>query len=118
MSQVTEVDFSCCGLGPVEGVHIIIKVLVASISLSGNLITGSWKSSHHYWYDPFKSGTWEYDLDLSGLTALSEAIATSKTLTSIDFSQWTRSSRAERDRNVGDYYEFGHAPRGCHSRRE
>jgi hypothetical protein len=71
-SQVTEVDFSHCGLGS-PAMKILsdyvrdARAVLASLTLSGNRIT-------------------DWDRDLSGLVALGEAIVPSKTLKSIDLS--------------------------------
>ena len=54
---------------------------IASIRLSGNMITGSSEKGYT------GSGDWDYDSDLSGIIALGEAAAVSKTLTSIDLSK-------------------------------
>ena len=71
-SQVTEVDFSSCGIGAVALGHLSDWVRdatagVARVVLSGNAITDG-------------------DKDLSGLTALCEALPDAKNLTAIDFS--------------------------------
>ena len=56
---------------------------VASISLSGNKITGMKRERRE----------WKYDLDLSGIIAFGEAAAVSKTLASIDLSDCGISSK-------------------------
>ena len=81
-SQVICVDFSGCGLGPLGASSVADYVRdaigsVASISLSGNMITGSTNIG-------FSDA--KYDLDLSGIIAFGEAAAILKTLTSIDLS--------------------------------
>ena len=55
----------------------MLSAAIASLTLSGNTITGSKEK---------RRGGWECDLDLSGLTSMGEAMAASKTLTSVDFS--------------------------------
>eukprot|EP01050_Picozoa_sp_SAG11_P009709 SAG11_NODE_931_length_6499_cov_28.824219_1_plen_1551_part_00 len=76
-SKVTELDFSSCGIGPVAVGHLggyLREAEATSLTICGNAISGS------------KSYDWKYDLDLSGLTALGEAMAISTTLTSVDLS--------------------------------
>ena len=63
MSQVTEADFSSCGIGPDALSHLSEWVrdataAVARLSLSGNTITVTSQD---------RSGNWTCDADLSGL---------------------------------------------------
>ena len=83
----TVADFSDQNLGPFDckimAAEFAFQGFIASLAslcVSGNLITGS-KNEYSD-----NSGKWTCDLDLSVLTALGEAMTTSKTLTSIDFS--------------------------------
>eukprot|EP01047_Picozoa_sp_COSAG01_P022104 COSAG01_NODE_1303_length_10815_cov_14.897938_8_plen_1330_part_00 len=83
LGKLTEVDLSDCHLG-VASTAELAKVfsdadaVIAHVALSGNAITGS-VDIDNLWA--------KYDLDLSGIIALGEAVAVSKTLTSIDLSK-------------------------------
>jgi len=71
LGQVTEVDLSACGIGPVAVGHVSDWVreataAVARLSLSGNMITGSTN---------VRSSGAKFDNDLSGFEALCEAAA-------------------------------------------
>eukprot|EP01046_Picozoa_sp_COSAG06_P043258 COSAG06_NODE_5642_length_3344_cov_10.190447_1_plen_1014_part_01 len=99
-SKVTELDFSRCGIGPVAVGHLggylcEAEARVASLTLCGNAISGSKAATYsdcdlQPWSQRFRPAT--YDLDLSGLTALGEAMASSTTFTSLDLSDCKISS--------------------------
>eukprot|EP01048_Picozoa_sp_COSAG05_P014033 COSAG05_NODE_1553_length_4572_cov_80.241672_2_plen_547_part_00 len=87
IGKLKVISLAGCGLGPASMGELgkavssadaaLARVSVlAHISLAGNKITGSF----------CRRGDWTYDPDLSGIIALGEAVAVSKTLTSIDFS--------------------------------
>eukprot|EP01049_Picozoa_sp_SAG25_P020128 SAG25_NODE_6733_length_534_cov_0.756322_1_plen_174_part_10 len=70
------------GMG-VKGVTSLAKAMsagaaIAHVALCGNMITGSTDVEYSYA---------KYDLDLSGIIALGQAVVVSKTLTSIDLSK-------------------------------
>jgi len=80
-SQVTEADFSCCGIGPVAVGHLgewvrEARAAVARLSLSANMITSS---SLNY-------GGSEYDKDPSGLILLCDALPALKNPIDLDLS--------------------------------
>ena len=86
----TVADFSGQNLGPIDCRIMAAEfsfqgfiTSVASISLSGNKITGTKRERRE----------WKYDLDLSGIIAFGEAAAVSKTLASIDLSDCGISSK-------------------------
>jgi Ran GTPase-activating protein (RanGAP) involved in mRNA processing and transport len=82
LGKVTEVNVSDCALGPAS-MPELAKIFsdpsaaIAHVALCGNMITGSTDVEYSYA---------KYDLDLSGIIALGQAVVVSKTLTSIDLS--------------------------------
>eukprot|EP01046_Picozoa_sp_COSAG06_P031396 COSAG06_NODE_3053_length_5914_cov_126.204643_2_plen_1719_part_00 len=84
-SQVTDVDFSSCGIGAVALGHLSDWVrdataAVDTVILKHNMITGS--------KQVYEGGmvVWKYDVDLSGLIALCEALPSLQKPISLDVS--------------------------------
>ena len=88
-SQVTEADFSACGLGPVALGHLgewvrEARAALNSISLSGNPLTGGGVSSEGKVYSA-KDWNGSED-DLSGIVSLCEALPALKNPINLDLS--------------------------------
>eukprot|EP01046_Picozoa_sp_COSAG06_P023229 COSAG06_NODE_1834_length_8257_cov_188.231920_3_plen_1195_part_00 len=83
-SRVTSLNLSECGLSSVELAELAEYVrdataAVEAVVLKGNMITGSKQDESTDW-------KWQYDNDLSGITALCEALPSLKKPISLDLS--------------------------------